>query len=320
MLLVRQKGVALILVLVIVAIASVLAASYLSRQQLSIKRAGHQIFTDQSYFYALATEEWAKVILENDFTDGKVDSLDEVWAVSLPFIDIEGGFLSAGLTDLQGRLNINNLFLEGKLNPLARQRIQRLLALHEAPAEMIEAITDWLDSDRDPSGFGGAEDDYYSRLEQPYLAPNQPMSGISEMRLLRGMQDKLYQAIAPLLTALPSGVELNVNTASKETLKALNLPDGVIDGVISERESKAFEGATDFVTRLNLNEAEFDKAGLTVGSQYFVLNSVVVIAEVSYAQESLIHRDSKGKCRVLRRWRLPYVQTPDLDTSDDEAD
>ncbi len=303
----KHRGVALILVLVIVAMATVLASTYLARHQLDIQRAGHQIFSDQGYFYALATEEWAKVLLENDFSKERVDSLDEAWAVELPFIDIEGGALSARLTDMQSRFNLNGLLREGKEDPLVKARLLHLLALNDAPADLLQAIKDWLDEDRDATGFSGAEDDYYSRLEDPYLTANRALSSISELRFVRGMTDELYLALSPLLTALPAGVEVNVNTASEKVLAILNLPEGVIETALSEREKEAFKSTSDFLTRLGLTEAEFSKKGLSVSSSYFLLNSTVVIADVPYAQESLIYRNSKGKCRVLQRWRLPYA-------------
>lgn len=316
----QERGVALILVLVIVAMATVLASGYLSRQQLDIQRAGFQIFSDQGYFYALAAEEWAKVVLENDYNDKRVDSLDEDWAIELPFIEIEGGALSAKLTDMQGRLNVNNLVVEGKQNALSAARLQHLFTSQKAPAGLLEALQDWLDGDQDATGFNGAEDDYYTRLATPYLAPNRAIADVSELRLLRGMTDELYLALAPLSSALPVGTALNVNTAAPAVLESLGLPDGLAASAVDLRDRDAFKSGADFLARLGLNEAEFSKDGLAAYSSYFVLNVAVVVADVGYAQESLIYRDTHGKCRVLRRWRLPYSLEIDTDAAPAETD
>lgn len=302
-----QSGVALILVLIIVATATVLAASYLTRQQQAVQRSTYQTFTDQAYQYALAAEEWSLLLLQQDAQDNSTDSLQDNWAIDLPLIPVENGYLSARLSDAQAGWNINNLFEDEGVSELSLQRLQRLLRSQDVPESLLEAALDWIDTDADPTGFAGAEDDFYTRLQPAYLAANQPLLSLSEMRLWRGMSDVYYRRLAPLLTALPRGAWLNLNTAQAPALLALNLPDATLQTLDEERQREPFASVADFTTRMGLEESQLPTQGLGVNSQYFYLDTEVVIAEVGYAQSCLIERDRGGQARVLRRWRVPYL-------------
>ncbi|MDD3926757.1 MAG: type II secretion system protein GspK [bacterium] len=72
--------------------------------------------------------------------------------------------------------------------------------VNTAPAEMLEAlfgdseasdcIIDWRDAD-DTLQPSGAETDYYSGLETPYRARNASLLTVGELRLIKGMTDRL---------------------------------------------------------------------------------------------------------------------------------
>ena len=301
----KAKGVALLLVLAIVAVASVLASSWLARQQQHIQRSASLAFTDQALRYALAAEGWAQVLLEDDFDpQTRIDSLAEPWATPLPYFNVEGGAMRASLSDAQASLNVNNLLAGGKLASVYQKRIDRLLQQQEADAGVLDALIDWLDADTETTGFGGAEDDYYSRLQPPYRAANQALGHISELRLLRGMQDTLYRGLLPALTALPESVPLNLNTAPREVLLTLGLNESQVEQALLERSSRAFQDVDDFVSRVNLLADDVDRTGLAVGSDFFWLEVSLLIGDQGYAQQTLLQRDSSGKVRVLQRRRV----------------
>ena len=124
----RQRGVALLTALAVVALATVAATYMMSAQQLQIRRTGNQLLQEQAWQYALGAEAWSKTILAQDAADNDIDSLDENWAIELPPLPIEGGSLSGRLTDLQGRFNLNNLVnSSGKLNTASLDQLQKLL-------------------------------------------------------------------------------------------------------------------------------------------------------------------------------------------------
>ncbi|HEY9172408.1 MAG TPA: hypothetical protein VI136_09010, partial [Verrucomicrobiae bacterium] len=82
-----------------------------------------------------------------------------------------------GLVDEASKINLNAPWLTADL-------IQYLPGM---TLELAGAIMDWRDSDSTISTNGGAEDETYSRLTQPYKAKNAPFESVEELRLVYGM-------------------------------------------------------------------------------------------------------------------------------------
>ena len=227
---VRQKGVALITALLIVALVSVTAVAMTSRQQLDIRRTANILQGDQAYVFALGGEAFAKQVLKKD--DAKVDHKEEDWATQLPPMPFQGGILQFTLDDLNSRFNLNNLVKQGKRsdNDVARfaQLINVLKDKDEASdefkqiisSELANAVVDWIDADNDAQP-GGAEDNDYLERERPYRAANQLMVSPSELMLVKGFTPGIYKAIQPYVIALPVRTKINVNTATNEVLQAM---------------------------------------------------------------------------------------------------
>ena len=105
-----QAGVALITVLLIVFLASITAVSLAALQQLAIRRSTVLLHQQQARLYTLGAEQWAKIILARDRQKNETDHPGEEWANLPPTLPVEGGTITARLTDLQGCLNLNNVW------------------------------------------------------------------------------------------------------------------------------------------------------------------------------------------------------------------
>ncbi len=112
-----QVGVALITVLLIVFLASIAATSLAALQQLAIRRSTVLLHQQQARLYTLGAEQWAMIILARDHQENETDHPGEKWANLPPALPIEGGALTARLTDLQGCFNLNNLWRPGAGEP-----------------------------------------------------------------------------------------------------------------------------------------------------------------------------------------------------------
>ena len=66
----RQRGMALITVLLVVAVVTVVSAGIIARQQLSIRSSANQLHVRQAWHYALGGETLAKAILQRDLRQG----------------------------------------------------------------------------------------------------------------------------------------------------------------------------------------------------------------------------------------------------------
>jgi general secretion pathway protein K len=280
--------VALITALLIIALATVAATSFVTQQQLDIRRTGNLINGDQAWAYATAGGGWAKLILrrgqQNDIKDNSfTDDLTEPWAQPLAPDKLPGGHTGVRITDAQARLNLNNLVMpdanaaddeqgepttppqraanapQGLMGAQASQvdqttlvRLLRLLTRLQLDQGLADAIVDWMDRDINPRGSYGAEDDYYSGSKHPYRTANQPMASISELRLVRGFTEKAYQKIVPFVVALPTHTNINVNTAPAEILAALPIMDAKSAVALTKlRQENPFKTIQDFQNALS---------------------------------------------------------------------
>jgi general secretion pathway protein K len=325
----RQRGVALITALLVVAIATVAAVEIVSRQHLDIRRAQNAFSRDQAYSMALGAEAGALALLKADlFMGTTVDSLNEGWAQPVLLPDVQGARLSLQLEDLQGRFNLNNLVGLPQNNPqqaannLQYKRFRTLLenvaaenpdAIDGAqfnPDHLIFALIDWMDPDFLPApGEAGAEDDYYLGLERPYRTSGQPLASPSELMLIKGFTPDFYRALAPYVTALPTQGQptpINVNTAKPQVLRML---DRRIDPDAAEALAKqAAERPWDkvsggFLAESTVSGLGIDPQGLGVNSEYFLANSAVSLGRATVPLYSVLHRGSDRSVEVMRRGR-----------------
>ena len=102
-----------------------------------------------------------------------------------------------------------------------RALVQTVGNLSAAQAdEVANAIVDWRDADNDVL-TGGAENGYYTGLAAGYPCRNGAFQSVYELRLLKGMTEKLCVALRPHVTVF-GGEKVNINTAGPEVLRALS--------------------------------------------------------------------------------------------------
>ena len=304
----RQRGMALISVLLVVALVAGVGAALLREQDRQQRRAAAVLHGGQALRYLAALEDWAAVVLERDRTNGAVDALSENWALNLTPMLVEGGQLSGTLEDAQGRFNLNNLVVEGVFSERERARFVRLLEALEVSTAQAEAVAnalrDWLDPDQDEAGANGGEDYYYLGLPMPYRTAGRPLAAVSELRLLRGMDAEIWQALAPHVTALPGYRPVNVNTASEPVLRSLSahIDAAGAQDILDERLETAFSSAQAFLGFIGeTTEADvIAPESIGVGSEYFLLRAQVMIGDAQLRETALIQRTDRF-ATVIRR-------------------
>jgi general secretion pathway protein K len=230
----RQRGVALIVVLMIFAMVFTLAVEILRRQEGFMTRTQNLINWDRRYQYAMAAEKVAVQglidDLEGDQEDGTYvdDCQDERWAIRLPPSPYEDALVSATVQDLQGRFNLNSVIQAREdrflRDPQGRQSLERLLSVllprPQLARKLSFEMTDWVDSNNLVDAVDGAEDAEYRYRR----TPNLPVAHESEFRALRSVTLEGLPRDGVLfdyLTALPVDTPLNLNTASSAVLDAV---------------------------------------------------------------------------------------------------
>ena len=223
-------------------------------------------------------------------------------ALQLPPISVEGAVVGGRLEDLQGRFNLNNLVKDNKVSPLDMQRFQNLLTVLSVDPGLANAVVDWIDPDADVTFPGGAEDGEYLRGAVPYRAANGPMASPSELLLVQGVTADIYQKLAPLVSALPARTDLNVNTAPKEVLMALaaEISGADADALIEAREKEGFGAMPAFLQQPALAGRGVDPAGLTLASDYFLLDGATQFGRVKIRLYSVLQRGGGGVRTLVR--------------------
>jgi general secretion pathway protein K len=240
----RQDGVAIITALLIVAIATTVSITISTRLQLDVRRTGNMIAGDQAYLYTLAAESWSQRILRDDRQDNQTDHLGEDWAIELPPIPVDGGYILGKLTDMQSCFNLNNLLDADADTSQSRARLERLLANLGIDKDYVQGIIDWIDNDLQTTIPDGAEDVYYMNLDQPYRTANTRMLSVSELRLIKGFEDtEIYNTLLPHVCAYGVNTPINVNTASAEVLRSLadDLTDSEVEKIIEQRSENGIQ-------------------------------------------------------------------------------
>lgn len=221
----RQQGIALITILVMVALASIIAATIVKRQYLTADNTAYLIRQNQALQYAKSAEYFLSELLIQDAKNSpNADYLQEMWAQPLPPFPVDDGMISAKLEDQSGKFNLNSLLkADGTVNENTRQYFEKLLVRVGLPAELSQAVIDWQDADNDTSGPMGAESQYYLGLNPGYLPANRMMSNVEELKMVRGFEGQNYLRIAPYVAALPTvDSKININTAPALVLASLD--------------------------------------------------------------------------------------------------
>ena len=306
-----QKGVALITALLIVALATVITVELSTRLQLDIRRTSNIIASDQALLYMMEAEYWSRRIIRDDRKNNNYDHLDENWAMEIPPLPVEGGSIQGKLSDLQACFNLNSLYQGGTVNALAQDRFKRLMQKLTTPpgTDLSQAIIDWVDADINTTVPDGAEDGYYLNLEWPYRNTNQAIQSLSELRLIRGFEDdQIIQETNDWLCAFGSAADINVNTAPVEVLESLaaGISTTIADDIVANRQNTPYETMNDFLTTNKLSTIVTNTKGLSVSSNYFLLETTASIGQARTLMYSIIQRDNNGNTQVLARSQGAY--------------
>lgn len=309
----RTRGVALLTVLVIVAIATVLCAGMLRSQRQSLLHAGGLFHQDQAWLYTQGAEDFVRDLLAEDLKSDKrrnkqVDHQGETWAQPFPPFPVEGGMVRARVEDLQGRFNLNRLAEEDDSNGPANVLFRQLLQALGLPDTLAPAIADWIDPDDNPREGEGAEDDYYSRLPQPYRTANQPLADVSELRLVRGVTPQVLAKLRPYVAALPREALINANTMSPTLLSALlpALTPTTARELAAQVPKEGYATLDEFLSQPAFNglgNGEKDRLRqlLDVRSQYFLLIADADIGGRHSVVHAVMARGDSGTLQVISR-------------------
>ncbi|HTV80152.1 MAG TPA: type II secretion system minor pseudopilin GspK [Steroidobacteraceae bacterium] len=306
----RQRGVALLTAILLVALATILAATIGYENAMTARRGTGTFAFDQSLQVAMAAEAIAAYALrESRKLNPAVTAPGQPWSTPYGPVDlIPGVTLEAWLEDAQGRFNLNNLInADGSTNPAAVQIFENLLTNLGLETRWAPMMADWIDSDSIPNNPDGAEDSVYLSQMPPYRTANMMITSASEILALPGFGRDRYLRLAPFITALPTGTGTNLCSAPMQVLNALG-PPGTANftdpqSLAKSRQDGCFPNQQQFDQLFNNDQSARQAADAMVGtvSNFFTLTSIVTIGSTQFALYSLMHQEGDQRVRTIQR-------------------
>jgi general secretion pathway protein K len=310
----RERGAALLTVLLLVAVIAVLAATALERLRVSTRLAGNAAALDQARGLAFAAETLATTRI----TALLSRSPDRVALVGgwydRPYaLPVPGGVATARITDGGNCFNLNSLVIRtGETDwtsyTPARVQFAQLIRLIGAPGDaeaIAAAAADWIDTDQSPLP-GGAEDANYTG----YRTAGTLMADPSELRAVAGVRPDVYAALRPWICTLPVArpVSINVNTLSPEQapLVAMSMPEGAglsaIRAAILRRPELGYDSVEAFLNQTSLGGETSRASGLAVTTQWFALRIDVRLGGAALEEHALVDASALPAQLVSRQW------------------
>ena len=319
----RERGAALLAVLLLVAVTGAIAASMVENLRLSRTVAINATARDQGRLFADGVEQLALLTIDDRMLQSpERTTLAGGWAGANRTIQLPGGG-AADITVRDGAncFNVNSVVDGQPGRPLVRRPsgvaqftgLMIALEVREQEARRIaEAAADWVDSDS-ITGPEGAEDEAYAGGPAPYRTGNTLFADPGEIRVLAGMTPEIYGRIRPWLCALPvndlSPINLNTLGLEQAPLLAMLAPGqlGVERArqVIARRPSGGWSNQVEFwriETMSELNIPLDVQIQPQLRTNWFTLDVRVRLMGSEYRETVLVDARLQPSRVVQRRW------------------
>lgn len=281
----RQEGMAVISALLIAAVVAVIAAGMIERQGLLTRQVENRQLAVQGQWALQGGLQLSRQLLAEQRQRDPLVRAGQPWTRPLPDM-AAGNVLFAGqLEDEQGKFNLRNLVVDGRVDAEALATFQRLCGLIGVEARLASAISERvIDSyPRQPAtpvapqqaGFDSGRLTSPASASAP-LPARQPMMGsLDALASLKGMNTQALQRLRRFVTVLPALTWVNGNTASAEVLAAqvpgLSLQQAA--ALVAERDGgRWFVNRGDFVNRLRMPQLAQANVRVGINSDWFRLH------------------------------------------------
>ena len=278
-----ERGSAVILAMLVVAVAATLVSGALWQQNALIRETENELAYAQAKWLMRGAIDWAGVILQEDARTSSVDHRGEPWAVPLADTRLNendgrpAAYLAGAIEDEQAKFNLRNLAAGEELNVAEMQALRRLLAALRIDERFAERIGERL----------------LGALRAKGVQPALGLAFADEL-LAVGMQAEDFQRLRAFVTMLPEPTALNVNTASAEVLAARIADLPLVDArrLVSSRDRAYFKDLGDAVQRLREASPRATDAGLAVATRYFSVEGTVSYGPARLTARALVRRDA----------------------------
>jgi general secretion pathway protein K len=209
----RQRGVALLLVVWLIALLAGLVAAFAFSarvEHLQSRTFDAGLIAGEA---ARAGAEYAltRIVETDPRLQWKPDGRPYTWAYGDAKVEIR-------IVDESGKIDLN------AADPAVMSALFVVLGVERQRADRIAAaIVDWRDTDNLTQPQGGAEDPDYAEAELPYGAKDAPFDTVAEVEQVLGMTPALYAKAQPFLTVYSGQMRPDQSFAPGEVLQAMGV-------------------------------------------------------------------------------------------------
>lgn len=315
----RQRGAALIIVLLLAATLSFLVLALVAATTQSVRRSSGAGIRGELLWRASSAEIIAKAAISEAFRVNAqggpaLTRAHPLFAqqLDIPFTNGAGAIIFA---DASRCFNVNSLRDSASDEGAAAEFAALLIASGMSDADaraLVGVVKDWIDEDS-VQEIGGAEDGFYASLPTPYRTGGAPVASVSELRAMKGVSSVLYSAVSPYLCALPTSEAaiININALRREDAPVLTaITSGVVDAVraadlIDDRPPGGWTNVEQFLALPAFQKDDFDSQGLSgrisVTPQYIEAIAGATVNEIDMSVRLLFATTDNGEVQLISR-------------------
>ena len=312
----QQQGAALLAAMLTVTLVASLAAAALWNQWRNIEVEVAERSRLQASWVLTGALDWARLILREDSRSGGADHLAEPWAIPLEearlstFLSADKSttvdtddtmlqaFLSGGISDIQARMNVQNLVDGTKLSEPALAAFGKLYdQLGLPPAELALVADKLLLALEAAQASSTTSATSATATTAPPLMPQR----VNQLVWL-GMSARSLEALRPHISLLPVRTPVNLNTASAVVLYASipGLDMAQAQRLVSSRQLSHFRTLADAGKIVGDNKIQLSEAQFSVNSRFFEVRGRLRLDQSVVQETSVVQRDALD---VKTLWR-----------------
>ena len=316
----RERGAALLSVLLLVAVMAVIAVVMLDRLGLATHLAGNGQAMTQARLYATSAESLVIAKLRTGVAVDRNRTVDPTGLLGREITEaLPHGTIRLRVEDGANCFNLNSLVDNSPDRQLVARpqgmdqfvALAATLGIAENDARPLAAsIADWIDQDQTPLP-GGAEDDWYRAQPVPYRTASRLIGDVSETRAIKGMTPVLFARLRPWLCALPrpdlSPIDLNTLRADQVRLVAMafpGVPEQRLRALVARRPVLGYATAAEALTAAGLSGGT---AGgqFAVASRWFALDQTITVGPITLHERALVDAGLDPPRVAFRSWGVP---------------
>jgi len=301
---VRQRGAALLLAMMTVALVATLAATALWQQWRGVEIESRERERLQAGWILVGALDWARLILREDARSGGADHLAEPWSIALQearlstFLAMDASntafadnaFLSGQITDAQARLNVSNLIVGNKVSEPDLQAFERLFDLLGVDSAELERMVANLLLAVDSA----------TPTDSTRSVPILPQR-VAQLRWL-GVSAGALRRLEPFVVILPTRTPVNLNTAPAEVIAAripgVDLAQAA--SLVSARARAPFRTLVDAQKVLAASIPALNASEVGVASRFFEVRGRLRLQDTVVLERSLVQRSGMAVTTVWR--------------------